>query len=82
MLVLHGASPKFFAIENYEKYKQLQSRAQSLTVGDVVKIKMCKLAAEGQGFEPGDIHGFVELVPMGDAEIVRLQFDEAHTYMQ
>ena len=82
VLVLHGASPRFFAIENYDKYKELQSRAQSLTVGDVVKIKMCKLAAEGQGFEPADIHGFVELVPMGDAEIIRLQFDEAHTYMQ
>lgn len=82
VLVLHGASPRFFALKNYSQYKELQSRAQSLTVGDVIKIKMCKLAAEGQGFKPDDIHGFVELVPMGDAEIVRLQYEEAHAYMQ
>jgi intracellular sulfur oxidation DsrE/DsrF family protein len=82
VLVLHGASPRLFAIENYSQYKELQTRAQSLTVGGVIQIKMCKLAAEGQGFKPEDIHGFVEMVPMGDAEIVRLQYEEAHAYMQ
>ncbi|TCK17719.1 hypothetical protein DFR30_0961 [Thiogranum longum] len=82
VIVLHGLSPRFFAINNYEKYKDLQTRAQSLTVGDVIQIKMCKLAAEGQGLKPKDIQGFVELVPMGDAEIVRLQFSEGHAYMQ
>jgi intracellular sulfur oxidation DsrE/DsrF family protein len=43
---------------------------------------MCKLAAEAQGHKPEDIHGFVELVPMGDAEIIRLQYEEDHAYMQ
>ncbi len=82
VVVLHGASPRLFAIRNYEKYKALQTRAQSLTVGDIIQIKMCRLAAEGQGLGPKDIQGFVELVPMGDAEIVRLQFVEGHAYMQ
>jgi len=82
VLVLHGAAPKLLAIDHYAQYKQLQSRAQSLTVGGVIKIKMCKLAAEGQGYKPADIQGFVEMVPMGDAEIVRLQYEEGHAYMQ
>ena len=82
VIVLHGLSPRLFAIRNYEQYKDLQTRAQSLTVGDVIQIRMCKLAAEGQGLKPKDIQGFVELVPMGDAEIVRLQFVEGHAYMQ
>ncbi|MCG6865619.1 MAG: DsrE family protein [Thiogranum sp.] len=82
VLVLHGESIKFFAIKNFARYEELQRRAQSLTVGGVIHIKMCKLAAEGQGFGPEDIHGFVEMVPMGDAEIVRLQYEEHHAYMQ
>jgi intracellular sulfur oxidation DsrE/DsrF family protein len=43
---------------------------------------MCKVAARGHGFEPEDIHGFVELVPMADAEIIRLQQEEGHVYMR
>lgn len=82
ILVLHGSSIKFFAIENTNEYKTMLKRAQSLTLGDVLSIKMCKLAAEGQGYQPEDIHGFVELVPMGDAEIIRLQYEEGHAYMQ
>lgn len=82
VIVLHGSSPGLFAIKNYDKYKDLQTRAQSLTVGDIIHIRMCKLAAEGQGLKPQDIQGFVELVPMGDAEIVRLQFEDKHAYMQ
>jgi intracellular sulfur oxidation DsrE/DsrF family protein len=82
VLVLHGPELSYYAIENYGKYKSLVDRAQSLTVGGTIKIKMCKIAAEGQGFQPEDIHGFIELVPMGDAEIVRLQTEEAHAYMR
>ena len=82
VLVLHGPELSFFARENYEKYKQLMRRAQSLVEAEVIKIKMCKIAAQSQGYQPQDIHGFVEMVPMGDAEIIRLQYEENHAYMQ
>ena len=82
VLVLHGPELSFFAIRNYSKYKTLMQRAQSLVESEALTIKMCKIAAEGQGFKPKDIHGFVEMVPMGDAEIVRLQYEEGHAYMQ
>jgi len=82
VLVLHGPEIRYFARKNYERYKGLVQRAQSFTVGDVIKIKMCKIAAAGQGFEPSDIHGFIEMVPMGDAEIIRLQNEEGHAYMR
>lgn len=82
VLVLHGSSIKFFAIENTSKYKAMLARAESLAASDVLKIKMCKVAAESQGYKPENIHGFVELVPMGDAEIIRLQYEEGHAYMQ
>ncbi|MDT8282052.1 MAG: DsrE family protein [Gammaproteobacteria bacterium] len=82
VLVLHGSELNFFAIKNYEKYKELMHRAQSLVESEAIKIKMCKIAAQAQGYAPKDIHGFIEMVPMGDAEIVRLQYEEGHAYMQ
>lgn len=82
VLVLHGKELSFFAIENYEKYKELVHRAQSLVASEAIKIKMCTIAARSQGYSPEDIHGFIEMVPMGDAEIIRLQYEEAHAYMQ
>ena len=82
VLVLHGSELSFFAIKNYQKHKELMHRAQSLVESEAITIKMCKIAAQSQGFSPDDIHGFVEMVPMGDAEIVRLQYEENHAYMQ
>lgn len=82
VLVLHGDEINYFAIKHYAEHKELMRRAQSLTVGGVIKIRMCQIAAKGHGYEPEDIHGFVEIVPMADAEIVHLQRDEGYAYMR
>ena len=82
VVVLHGDVIPFFAIQYYARYKELMIRAQSLTNSGNIRFRMCKLAARRHGFKPGDIHGFVEMVPMADAEIVRLQQVENHAYMQ
>lgn len=81
VIVLHGGEIPFFAIRNYAKYRELMTRAQSLTVGGIIEFRMCKIAAKGRGFDPKDIHGFVTMIPMGDAEIVRLQH-EGYSYMR
>lgn len=81
VIVLHGDEIPFFGIKNYAKYKALMTRAQSLTVGGIIEFRMCRVAAKGRGYEPKDIHGFVTMVPMGDAEIVRLQ-QEGYGYMR
>ena len=82
VLVLHGGEIDFFAIKHYQKHKELMQRAQSLVESEVLKIRMCRIAAQGHGYEPEDIHGFVKMVPMGDAEIIRLQNEENHAYMR
>ena len=82
VVVLHGNEIPFFAIKNYPKYKALMARAQSLENSGNIQFRMCKLAAEGQGFKSSEIQGFVEMVPMADAEIIRLQQEEHHAYMQ
>lgn len=82
VIVLHGNEIPFFATENYAKYKDLMLRAKSLTYDEVIQFRMCRIAAKGHGYEPKDIHGFVEIVPMADAEIVRLQREENYAYMR
>ncbi|MBT8118929.1 MAG: DsrE family protein [Gammaproteobacteria bacterium] len=82
VLVLHGKEISFFASKNFEKNQDLMRRAQSLVESEALSIRMCKIAAQSQGFSPEDIHGFVEMIPMGDAEIIRLQYEEDHAYMQ
>ncbi|MCG6900084.1 MAG: DsrE family protein [Gammaproteobacteria bacterium] len=82
VLVLHGDEIPFFAVDNFGRYRELMRRAQSLTVGGIVQIRMCRVAAAGHGLEPDDIQGFVKVVPMADAEIVRLQQEEGYAYMR
>ena len=81
VIVLHGDEIGFFAIRNYAKYRELMVRAQSLTVGGIIDIRMCRISAHRRGFEPQDIHGFVAMVPMADAEIIDLQI-QGFAYMQ
>jgi intracellular sulfur oxidation DsrE/DsrF family protein len=82
VLVLHGNEIPFFAVDNFVKYKDLMERARSLTIAGPVEFRICRIAASGHGFEPDDIHGFVKLVPMADAEIIRLQQEEGYVYMR
>ena len=81
VIVLHGNEIPFFAIKNFSQYKDLMTRAQSLSVGGIIEFRMCRLAAQGQGFKPEDIHGFVTMVPMADAEIIDLQ-SKGYAYMR
>ncbi|MDP2431204.1 MAG: DsrE family protein [Pseudomonadota bacterium] len=81
VIVLHGKEIPFFAVKNLSKHHELMQRAQSATLAGLIEFRMCKLAAEGHGFQPEDFHGFVNLVPMADAEIARLQ-QEGYAYMR
>lgn len=82
VVIIHGDSIPFFAIDNYVKYKERMHRAKSLTLGSSIEFRMCKMAAKVMKYEPKDIHGFVKMIPMADAEIVRLQNEEGYAYMR
>lgn len=81
VLVLHGNEIPFFGIKNHAKYKALMQRAQSLSLDGIIEFRMCQVAARGHGFKPEDIHGFVNIVPMADAEIIELQ-SKGFAYMR
>jgi hypothetical protein len=68
-------------VENFDKHEELVRRAQDLTLNGVIEFRMCREAAGFHGYEPSEIHGFVTLVPMAEAEIIRLQ-EEGHAYLQ
>jgi uncharacterized protein len=82
VIMLHGEAIPFFASKNFAKYKDLMVRAQSLSVGDVIEFRMCRASTLLQGFKVKDIQGFIKMVPMADAEIVRLQQEEGYAYMR
>lgn len=79
--ILHGPEMHFFTTENFAQYEELVRRAQSLTVGDVIEFRMCERAAANRGIAPEDVHGFIRMVPMADAELVRLQQEEGYAFM-
>jgi intracellular sulfur oxidation DsrE/DsrF family protein len=82
VVMVHGNTIPFFASKHFEKYQKLMQRAHSLTVGTAIEFRMCQASARLQGLNPADIHGFVTMVPMADAEIIRLQREEGYAYMQ
>lgn len=82
IIVMHGDEIPYFAIENYARHKELMSRVKSLEDSGNIHFRMCTLAAQSHGYRPDEIHGFVEMVPMADAEIIRLQQEQDHAYMQ
>ena len=82
VVVLHGGEIPMFAIENLARDRDLMERAQSLTVAGPIQFRMCTVAARAHGYAPEDIHGFVRMVPMADAEIVKLQREQGYAYMR
>lgn len=82
VVVLHGDEIPLFAVKNQRQNRELMARAQSLTQAGPIEFRMCAVAARSRGYQPGDIHGFVHMVPMADAELVRLQREEGYAYMR
>jgi len=73
VLVLHGPEVRFFANKDRAQYKDLVERAQGLALGEIIQFRMCQVAAKAYGLGPRDLPEFIQLVPMGDAEVVQLQ---------
>lgn len=82
VIIIHGQSIPFFTKDQFKKYKKTITRAQNLTFGGNIEYRMCQASAKRQGFKASDIHGFVKMVPMADAEIIKLHNDEGYAYIR
>lgn len=80
VVVLHEGVIPLFAKGQSRYQKELAQRAQSLVMGEIIQFRLCQASARMQGFAPKDFDRFVELVPMADAEIIRLQ-QAGHAYL-
>lgn len=52
------------------------------TRAGVIDYRICPAGAARRGYAPEDFHGFASVVPMADAEIIRLQQQEGYGYMR
>jgi intracellular sulfur oxidation DsrE/DsrF family protein len=70
VIVLHeGAIPRFSKRGDVK----LRDRARSLALGEIIRFRLCAASAKMQGYGAKDFDEFVAVVPMADAEIVKLQ---------
>ncbi len=70
IVVVHeGTIPLF---KNDRQWK-LMDRAKSLVLADIIKFKVCAASAKMQDISVNQLHNFVSMVPMADAELVKLQ---------
>lgn len=81
VLVIHEGAIPLFGANDKAIQPELMQRARSLSMGEIVKFRVCRASAAMQGFEKKDIQDFVAMVPMADAEIVKLQ-QEGYAYLR
>lgn len=81
IVVIHGDAIPYFSITHTKEYLSIMKQAHSQTFNGTIEFRMCQASARLRGFEAKDIHGFVTMVPMADAEIVRLQ-KAGYAYMR
>ena len=81
VLVIHEGTIPLFGNNEKNQYPELMLRARSLSMGEVIQFRVCKASASMQGYKKADIQDFVSMVPMADAEIVRLQH-EGYAYLR
>jgi intracellular sulfur oxidation DsrE/DsrF family protein len=75
IIVIHEGAIPLFAKGARKQHQHLANRAQDLAIGDVIQFRLCQASAKMQGYARSDFEDFIKLVPMADAEIVRLQHD-------
>lgn len=70
VLVIHEKAIPFFTKQNRQ---DIERRAASLATGEIIQFRICRASASMQQLSDRDFHKFIQLVPMADAEIIRLQ---------
>ncbi len=72
-LVLHGPEVEFFALKNYDRYKDLVDRAARLAAFGAVDISICQTQMRVRGIGSDEVPAFLRQVPYGPDEVERLR---------
>lgn len=73
VIIIHEHAIPFFTNGKKNINKEFNDRASSLTAGEIIQFRVCQASAKMQGFTGKDFDDYIKLVPMADAEIVKLQ---------
>lgn len=79
-VVLHGPEVDFFALQNYQQYKDIVDHAAKLSALGAVDINICRTQMRVRGLEPDQVPAFLNQVPYGPGEVERL-LDEGYVVM-
>lgn len=72
-LVLHGPEIEIFAKKNYSQFRTTVELAARLDAERIIEVKMCRTEMKILGIREEDIPDFIELVPYGPDEEMRLR---------
>jgi len=79
-VVLHGPEVEFFALKNYQQYREVVDRAAKLAALGAVDISICQTQMRSRGIAEDQVPGFLRQVPYGPGEVQRL-LGQGHVYM-
>lgn len=72
-LVLHGPEIEIFAKKNYSRFQNTVDQAARLDAGRIIEVKICRTEMKHRGIKEEDIPAFIELIPYGPDEEMRLR---------
>jgi intracellular sulfur oxidation DsrE/DsrF family protein len=75
VFVIHEGAVPLFGDAEKKRFPEIMRRARGLALGDIIQFRICKASAAMQGFSEKNLQDFVKMVPMADAELVKLQQD-------
>ncbi|WP_299226315.1 DsrE family protein [Sulfurihydrogenibium sp.] len=72
-IVSHGPEALIFSKKNYEKYKNVVDRLNSMTKSYNLKIYVCRNTIIALGLKEEDLQPFIAIVPAGVVQLAKLQ---------
>jgi len=81
IIVIHEGAIPLFSKKGKKQNAVLVQRAYNLTLGEIIQFRLCAASARMQGFKKNNFRKFITIVPMADAEIVRLQ-NSGYAYLR
>lgn len=71
-VILHGPELQLFDRRNYSEFKEIVGLAARLDALNVINVQVCEVQMSLQGISINDLPHFVESIPYGPGEEVRL----------
>lgn len=80
VFVLHGDEGRVFMKDSYQMNKEVVDLAARLTAFQAVDIRVCETWMGSKGLDKTGLQPFVDSVPVGPAEVIRLIEEEQYSY--